>query len=51
VDELFASYFATADDFMGSVEIDSSEPLTATILKFEGSFMTTQTVQPSRDLN
>ncbi len=51
IDELFAGYFATAGDFLGSVEIDSTRPVTATILKFEGSFMTTQTIQPSRSLD
>ena len=51
VDELFSAYFSTAGDFMGSVEINSTEPVTATILKFEGSFMTTQTVQPERGID
>jgi len=50
IDELFADYFSTADDFLGSVEVDSTQPVTATILKFEGAFMTTQTIQPSRDM-
>lgn len=50
IDELFADYFAASGDFLGSVEVDSTQPVTATILKFEGTFMTTQTIQPSRSM-
>lgn len=49
VDEIFSAYLSTSGDFRGSVEVDADHPVTATVLKFEGSFMTTQTVQPSRD--
>jgi len=50
IDELFSDYFSTAGAFLGSVEVDSTQPVTATILKFEGEFMTTQTIQPSRGM-
>ena len=50
VDEIFSDYFSTSGNFIGSVEVNSNVPLTATIIKMEGSFFTTQTVQPSRNI-
>lgn len=50
VDEIFSDYFSTAEDLTGSVEVNANVPLTATIIKMEGSFFTTQTVQPSRNI-
>ena len=50
VDEIFSDYFSTSGNFTGSVEVNANVPLTATIIKMEGSFFTTQTVQPSRNI-
>ncbi len=50
VDEIFADYLSSSGNFTGSVEVNANRPLTATIIKMEGSFFTTQTIQPSRNI-
>jgi hypothetical protein len=45
----FPGTLAGEDDFVGSVEVSSDVPVSVTVIKLEdGSFFTTQTVQPSR---